>query len=132
MARPPSLPGGDLEYAVLAVVWDLGTASIRDIHERVGKPERLVYTTVAKVVDRLYEKGLLERKPQGKAFVYAAARPREEIDRARAHHAVSRVLGEAPKPALANLVDAVEAVDPQLLDELAKLVSARRRSRRGS
>jgi hypothetical protein len=33
---------------------------------------------------------------------------------------------------MANLVDAVESIDPDLLDELARQVNARRRSRRGS
>jgi predicted transcriptional regulator len=129
--KTPSSPGGELEYAVLAAVWDLGTASVRDIHGRVGEPDGLVYTTIAKVVDRLHDKGLLSRTARGKAFVYTAKRSREAIDRTRARQAVSQVLGDAPRPALANLIDAVEAVDPELLDELAKLVAARRRSRRG-
>lgn len=133
VARTPKGPGGDLEYAVLAAVWDLGAPSIRDIHDRVGKPEGLVYTTIAKVVDRLTDKGLLSRMPRGNAFVYRARRSREQVDRVRAEDAVNRVLREEdPRPALANLVEAVEAVDPKLLDELARLVGARRRSRRGS
>jgi predicted transcriptional regulator len=131
VAKTPSAPGGELEYAVLAAVWELGTASIRDIHARVGEPDDLVYTTIAKVVDRLHDKGLLSRTARGKAFVYTAKCSREDIDQRRARHAVSRVLGDEPRPALANLIDAVEAVDPELLDELAKLVAARRRSRRG-
>jgi predicted transcriptional regulator len=131
VARTPSIPGGDLEYAVLAVVWDLGSASIRDIHARVGEPEGLAYTTTAKVVDRLHDQGLLSRKPRDRAFLYVATRTREEIERRRTHSLMNRVLKGESRPALANLVDAVEAVDPTLLDELARLVSARRRSRRG-
>jgi len=30
------LPGGDLEYAVLAKLQELGSASVRDIHMQVG------------------------------------------------------------------------------------------------
>jgi predicted transcriptional regulator len=30
------LPGGDLEYAVLAKLWEIGTASARDVHSQVG------------------------------------------------------------------------------------------------
>jgi hypothetical protein len=47
------LPGGDLEYAVLAKLWEIGTASAREIHGHVGEPNGLVYSTTAKVLDRL-------------------------------------------------------------------------------
>ena len=66
------LPGGDLEYAVLAKLWDLGTASARDIYEYIGEPAGLVYTTTAKVLDRLHAKGLVTRELNGKAFTYRA------------------------------------------------------------
>jgi len=45
MMKRLRLPGGDLEYAVLAKLWELGTASARDIHDQVGEPTGLVYTT---------------------------------------------------------------------------------------
>jgi BlaI family transcriptional regulator, penicillinase repressor len=45
---------------------------------------------------------------------------------------VSRLLGPAPRAAMAALVDAVDAVNPQLLDELERAVAAHRRSKRGA
>jgi predicted transcriptional regulator len=45
------LPADELEYAVLANLWELGIASVRDVHARVGQ-DRLGYTTIAKVIDR--------------------------------------------------------------------------------
>src|SRR3990172_7969120 len=126
------LPGGELEYAVLSALWELGPASAREIHERVGEPRALVYTTIAKVLDRLHDKGLVSRKKTGKAFVYQAKITRAVVDQARAREAVSKVLGDEPRPAMVALVDAVEAVDPKLLDEIERLVAARRRGGRGS
>ena len=37
------LPGGDLEYVVLSKLWELGSASARDIHQQVGEPAKLVF-----------------------------------------------------------------------------------------
>lgn len=130
--KPPALPGGDLEYAVLAALWDLGPASAREVHERVGEPKGLVYTTTAKVLDRLHDKALVSRKKSGKAFVYQAKVARGVVEQARAKDAVERMLGDEPRPAMAALVEAVEAVDPKLLDELERLVSEKRRSGHGS
>ena len=126
------LPGGDLEYAVLAALWELGSASAREVHERVGEPKGLVYTTTAKVLDRLHDKALVSRKKSGMAFVYKAKIPRDVIEQARANDAIAKMLGGDPRPAMAALVSAVEAVDPTLLEELERLVAARRRSGRGS
>ena len=126
------LPGGALEYAVLVALFDLAPASAREVHARVGAPQGLVYTTIAKVLDRLLAKGLVRRRPQGRAFVYEPAVARSALERSRAREALVRLLGDAPIPAIATLVDAVEAIDADLLSALAREVAARRRQRRGS
>ncbi|PYR00133.1 MAG: hypothetical protein DMF95_08910 [Acidobacteria bacterium] len=48
------------EYAVLAAIWNAGSASAPDIHASVGEPRGLAYTTVAKVLDRLHGDAALE------------------------------------------------------------------------
>lgn len=126
------LPSDDLEYAVLSKLWDLGSASVRDLHGQLDQPAGLVYTTIAKVIDRLRGKGLIQRERHGKAFVYRARIAREKVERARARDAMSRLLGPRPRLAVAALVDAVDGVDPRLLDELERAVAAHRRSKRGT
>jgi predicted transcriptional regulator len=126
------LPADELEYLVLTKLWQLGTASVRDLHGQIDRPEALVYTTIAKVIDRLRGKGLIQRERHGKAFVYRARVARESVERARAQDAISRLLGPTPRAAVAALVDAVDAVDPKLLDELERAVAAHRRSKRGT
>lgn len=126
------LPADDLEYAVLAELWQLGAGSVRDLHDRLGARQGLVYTTTAKVVDRLREKGLIQRQHKGNAFVYRARVAREDVERARARNAVTRLLGAAPRAAVAALVQAVDDVDPTLLEELERAVLARRRAKDGA
>lgn len=116
----------------MAAIWELGSGSTRELHERVGAPSGLVYTTVAKVLDRLHAKGLLSRSMQGNTFVYKPKVAREIVERARARDMMGRLFGQDPNPAIAPLVDAIEAINPDLLDELTKLVEARRRGRHGS
>jgi len=126
------LPGGDLEYAVLAKLWEFGSASVREIHAQVAEPKRLAYTTTAKVLDRLYAKRLVSRERKGIAFIYRPRAPRAAVDTARARNLLSRMLGPAPCSSMAALVDAVESLDPRLLDELAQAVATRRRPRDGT
>jgi predicted transcriptional regulator len=129
IVKPLARPGGELEVAVLQAIWELGSALPRDIFERVGVPRGLVYTTVAKVLDRLHDKGLVSRKRSGRSFVYRARVEQEAVDRARLRDTLESVLGDRPRPAMAALVDAVESIDPALVDELSVLVRQRRRDR---
>jgi predicted transcriptional regulator len=130
------LPSDDLEYDILAMLWEAGSRTVRELHDQLCERDGgLAYTTTAKVVDRLREKGLIDRRPQGgKAFVYRPRVAREEVENARARKAVSRLFGATPAPhaAVAALVEAVDAVDPKLLDELERLVIARRRPKDGT
>ena len=126
------LPGGYLEYSVLAKIWELGSASAREIHEQVGEPAKLVYTTTAKVLDRLHAKHLVTRERKGRAFVYRSHVDRSVVEGARARAFLNRLVGPAPRSAAATLVDAAESVDPELLDELAEAIAARRRSKHGT
>jgi len=126
------LPGGELEYAVLFSVYELGAASARDVHLQVGESAGLAYTTIATVLDRLHTKGLLSRKRKGLAFVYRARLTRRVIEFARVQMSLRTLLGPAPRPAVATLVEAMESLDPGLLEELERAVAARRGRRDGS
>ncbi len=127
-----ALPGGDLEQAVLGALWELDSASARDLHKRIGEPNGLVYTTIAKVLDRLFMKRLITRRRAGRAFVYEPAAEAHSIQQARLKKVLVPILGETPERVIAPLVDAVQSIDPGLLDELLRVVRDRRRKRDGS
>ena len=126
------LPADDLEFAVLTLLWELRSASVRELHERLGVPAGNVYTTTAKVVDRLRDKALIERHRKGNAYVYSPTVDRREVERVRARQLVNRFLGPAPHHAVAALVEAVGDIDPQLLDELGRAIQNKRKMGHGS
>lgn len=126
------LPSDELEYAVLSLLWQLGTASVRQIHEGIDPSCARAYTTTAKVVDRLRAKGLIARSRIPGGFVYRPAIEPQEVQRARARQLISRFLGPAPSAAAAALVEAVEGIDPGLLDDLERAIKAKRRKKNGT
>ncbi|MGI5145646.1 BlaI/MecI/CopY family transcriptional regulator [Plantactinospora sp. CA-294935] len=70
---------GDLERAVMDVLWDRGTgagATVREVAEALRDRE-LAYTTVMTVLDRLAGKGMVEREREGRAWRYRPAASRE-------------------------------------------------------
>jgi predicted transcriptional regulator len=84
------------------------------------------------VLDRLHDKGCCSRLRLGKSFSYKPEIPRERVDRARAQETVTRLISDDPVPAITCLVEAIESLDPELLDELARVTAARRKARDGS
>jgi predicted transcriptional regulator len=120
---------GTLERDVLAVVWERGDTTVRDACDRLGAS--IAYTTVMTTMDRLYKKGLLERRKDGRAFVYHAAATRNELEGAMAAELLQTLLQRneaAPLPILSSLVDAVSERDRALLDDLERLVREKRRA----
>src|SRR5262249_26378497 len=115
------------EYAVLVAVWEGGTVTAREIHERVAAPQGLVYTTTARVLDRLHAKQLVQRERDGKMFRYRAVAARTDVDRARLSQTLGGMLGGGHRAALAARVEVIEEIDPDMLEELARTIATRRR-----
>ena len=74
---------GELEASVLATLWESGELATPEVFNRVGKPRGLAYTTILTVLQRLYRKGLVSRRGEGKAHVYSPALSREQFSERR-------------------------------------------------
>ncbi|TMR20814.1 BlaI/MecI/CopY family transcriptional regulator [Nonomuraea turkmeniaca] len=69
---------GELESAIMDRMWATNApASVRDVLEHLRKDRALAYTTVMTVMDKLHTKGLLKRKPVGRAYIYEAVSSKE-------------------------------------------------------
>lgn len=123
---------GEQEHEVLRAVWQLGACTVRQVHERVGEPRLIAYTTVSTMLDRLWKKGFLNRDREGKVLIYKPSKRENTVEGARVKKLVGQILGGDPEPAVARLVDAVETIDPELLDRLSRAIEDRKRGRRGS
>ena len=116
---------GYLENAVMEIIWSSGNANVRDVAEKLERP--LAYTTVMTTLDRLYKKGLLDRRKLERAFVYSPRLSREAWERERAGELVSGFLSKQSGGALIScLVEAVGELDRGLLDELERRVREKR------
>ena len=129
-----SLALGSLEFELMEILWSRGESNVRDVIPLLNRP--LAYTTVMTTLDRLFKKGLLDRRKSDRAFVYSPSFSRQEWERKRAGNLVAGFLA-GPRPSrellLSCLVDAVGEHDATLLNELEKKIRTRRKelSRQG-
>jgi predicted transcriptional regulator len=121
---------GSLERDVMNVLWAESDLAVRDVQSRLARD--IAYTTVMTTLDRLFKKGVLVRRPAGRAFVYSAAVTRSQLQAQIAGRVLAGILqarDEATVPVLSNLVDSVgshdDAVD--LLETLEALVRDKKR-----
>ena len=122
---------GKLERQVLDETWQRGEVSVRDIYLAFG--ENIAYTTLMTTLDRLFRKQLLERRKDGRAFLYSPAVSREEFEHGIREDVIDGLLGkgaEGIQPVLACIVDTVSERDRELLDELDRLVKEKKRELR--
>jgi predicted transcriptional regulator len=125
---------GPLEQRMLDALWARGSATVRELLEN-SLPE-LAYTTVMTTLDRLYKKGLLERRKCERAYRYSPRQSREACEQQAAAAFMAGYLVR-PHPAgellISCLVDAVGQQDEKLLDELEKKIRLKRKEldRRG-
>jgi predicted transcriptional regulator len=125
---------GHLEQNVMEILWNGAEMSVRDVTSDLGRP--LAYTTVMTTLDRLFKKGLLQRRKSDRAFLYSPKLSRTEFERARAGDLVAGFLGgpEHSRELLVScFLDAVGQHDRELLEELEKKIRQHRKdlNRRG-
>ena len=121
----PAAALGALETQVMDEVWRQGgELRVRDVHAAFP---RLAYTTLMTTMDRLYKKGLLERRKDGRAFLYSARLSRQQLALNAGAGLIRGLLQSEGEPALSFLVDAVTDRDREMLDRLERLVREKKR-----
>jgi predicted transcriptional regulator len=122
---------GSLELAVLDRLWSDGPADVAAMHASVGAARGLASNTIQSTLERLFRKGLAERRKVGRAFEYRARKSRAEW----LTESLSGLLDAAPgadaELMLAAFVDLAERSGSDSLDALEALVQRRRRERGG-
>lgn len=109
---------GALEAEVMELAWEHGGwIGVNEIIAGL-RNDRRAYTTVMTIVTRLCDKGLLERRRQGRLFVYRPALSKADL----AARTLREVLAatDDPDAVLARFVDNLEA-SPELLARLRAL-----------
>ena len=120
---------GSLESRLMERIWARGEVNVSDLQAEFVP---LAYTTIMTTLDRLFKKGLLDRRKIGKAYFYQAKLSEKEYHERLTQHLFGMVLngGNDSNVVLSGFVNAVSVTDQQMLDKLEELVKAKRRELR--
>ena len=77
MANKTHTPLTRRELEIINIVWNLQTATVREVYETLRERRRIAYTTVMTMMKIMERKGILRKaQQQGRAFIYKAAHTR--------------------------------------------------------
>ncbi|MFL5635979.1 MAG: BlaI/MecI/CopY family transcriptional regulator [Gemmatimonadaceae bacterium] len=69
----------ELQLAIMTVLWERGEASVVDIHDALRTQRRLAQSTVATLLARMQEKGVVTHRVEGRQFIYRATATAEQV-----------------------------------------------------
>ena len=115
---------GELE--ILQVLWVNGQATVREVHENILKYKEAGYTTTLKLMQIMFEKGLVSRDDSSKTHIYTANVTREKTQNQFLGKMINNLFGgsstQLVMQALGNHAPNKEELDEiqTLLDNLKK------------
>jgi predicted transcriptional regulator len=115
------------ELAILRVIWERGSCTVRDIHQVLGRTQ---YTTVLKLLQIMTEKGLVRREALGRTHVYRACRSEAQTQRQLVKDLLARAFGGSAVDLVVQALAAKRAT-PSELKAIQKLIDRSRKARHG-
>lgn len=129
--RPKQLSLGPLEAEILQIVWDLGTVTVKDVHERIlSDPNReLAYASVTTVLNRLTKKGWLACDKRGRSFAWRSLVSRQEARALQAYEQLNQFLAIGNPDVVAAFADRLDQASMEKLEAISERLKAIRKAR---
>lgn len=122
---------GELELKVLEHLWEAGEADVSETHAAIGKRRGITPNTIGSALERLFRKGLVDRRKVSHAYRYSPKLGREDFAARRVLDAAGDMRSLSETGLLSAFVDLVADVDEEALDRLEALIAEKRGERGG-
>lgn len=115
---------GDLQLRILRIIWQMGSATIGEVHSTLG-PTRFAYTTIATMLRKMENKGLVAHRVENRRYIYYALVTESQVVRSATSDFVERLFQGSLAAAVCHLLENYE-VTPEELEELERLIERRK------
>ncbi len=114
------------ELHIMKVVWERGSATVKDVCEIMSRRKPTAYTTILTLMGILEEKGALSHVRAGRAYLYKPLLTREQAVRNYIHDLVTRLFDGRPEKLIETVLNG-EFGGPDVEGNVRTLLEARRR-----
>ena len=116
-------PMGELEEQVMQLVWKFPDSSIKDIHKELQKTRNLAYTTVATILERLFEKGIVAKTEKDGVNVFRANVSRERYSKFIAKHLIKKFVYSFGDAAITSFAESIDELPQDKRDHFKMLLN---------
>ena len=118
--EPPRPTQSELE--ILAVLWNAGPATVREVQQAIDARRPTGYTTVLKLLQIMTEKGLVRRDEKERAHRYAPKLPREKTEQQIVGDLLDRAFGGSSSRLVMRALSSRRA-SPEELERIRELLN---------
>jgi BlaI family transcriptional regulator, penicillinase repressor len=122
MASTRYIKPTESELEILQVIWERGSASVREVHEELAKTKDVGYTTTLKLMQIMHEKGLVKRDDSLKTHIYQAAVSKEKTQKHMLGKMINSLFGGSPTELVLQALGNHKA-SPHELEEIQQLLN---------
>ncbi len=95
-ALPPLPKPTEAELELLQVLWQQGPSTVREVHEALSQAKDTGYTTTLKILQKMADKGLVQRDESERSHVYSTTLPAEQTRRNLVSDLLHKAFGGSP------------------------------------
>lgn len=117
---------GELQHAIMKVLWERGACTTAAVHEALHPERGLALTTIATMLRKMEDKGVVAHTADGRQFVYRPTVSQDQVRRSMVGELVARLFEGDPRALVAHLVSEHE-IDASELKDLRRRVDAPRK-----
>lgn len=120
---------GGLEQQIMDIVWEYRSCPARDVLNKLETDKKLAYTTVATILQRLYDKGLLSRKENTAGYIYSPKVSKEKYTKNVAKSFLRNFINSFGDTAIASFADSIEKLPTKKRKYFLKLLEEHDRNK---
>lgn len=115
---------GDLQFAILQVLWERREATLSEIRAALDRDRPTATTTVATVLSRMVQAGTVRHRPGERSRVYMPKIPIQDLQRSQTRNLIDRLFGGRAGALVAHLVRESD-IDDAEVNTIRKLLRKR-------
>ena len=113
---------GPLEAKIMEILWNNEEMTIKDV-QRVLEQEKMTnFNTVMTVMNRLVDKGILQKRAEGRSSLYKPVQTRIDFLHAQSKEMTHELMDEFGNVVVSHMLDALEEVDEDLVAKLEQKI----------
>ncbi|MGA8741242.1 MAG: BlaI/MecI/CopY family transcriptional regulator [Terracidiphilus sp.] len=94
----------EAELRLMKILWRRGESAVNDLVAAMPDGEALAYNSVLTTIRILEQKGYVEHRQEGRAFIYWAVVAEDDASRSEVKHVLSRFFGNSREQLLLSLL----------------------------